>query len=147
MKKAELKNKLTPEQYHVTQENGTEPPFANAYWNNHEPGIYVDVVTGKPLFSSTDKFDSGTGWPSFTKPINPAMVEEHSDTGFGMTRVEARSKDSDSHLGHVFPDGPRDQGGMRYCINSASLRFVPLSKLDAEGLGEYKKLFEKTPKK
>lgn len=143
MKKEELKQKLTPQQYHVTQEGGTEPPFANTYWNNHEPGIYVDVVTGRPLFSSTDKFDSGTGWPSFTKPIDPSMVEEKQDTTYGMTRVEARSKDSDSHLGHVFPDGPADQGGMRYCINSASLRFVPLSKLDEEGLGPYKKLFEK----
>jgi peptide methionine sulfoxide reductase msrA/msrB len=136
----ELKKKLTAEQYRVTQECGTEPPFHNAYWDNHEDGIYVDVVSGEPLFSSLDKFDSGSGWPSFTRPLEPNIVEKK-DVSHGMVRVEVRSKDADSHLGHVFDDGPSDQGGLRYCINSASLRFVPAAKLTAEGYGAYAKLF------
>jgi peptide methionine sulfoxide reductase msrA/msrB len=137
----ELEKKLTPEQFTVTQSCGTEPPFRNAYWDNHEPGIYVDVVSGEPLFSSLDKFDSGTGWPSFTKPL-AANVTEKSDVSHGMVRTEVRSKNADSHLGHVFPDGPRDRGGMRYCINSASLRFIPASQLEAEGYGQYAQLFD-----
>ncbi|HET9553089.1 MAG TPA: bifunctional methionine sulfoxide reductase B/A protein [Anaeromyxobacteraceae bacterium] len=136
---AALRQRLTPEQYHVTQECGTEPPFRNAYWNNHEPGIYVDVVTGEPLFSSTDKFDSGSGWPSFTRPLAP-NVEEKRDRSLGMDRTEVRSKGG-SHLGHVFTDGPPAEGGLRYCINSASLRFVPASRLEAEGYGQYARLF------
>jgi peptide methionine sulfoxide reductase msrA/msrB len=122
-----LKAKLTPEQYHVTRENGTEPPFHNAYWNTHEEGVYVDIITGEPLFDSKDKFDSGTGWPSFTKPIKKDVLIEKTDREFGMTRTEVRSKSSDSHLGHVFPDGPKPTG-LRYCINSAALRFVPKPK-------------------
>ncbi len=135
-----LKQKLTPEQYRVTQECGTEPPFRNAYWDNHEAGIYVDVVSGEPLFSSVDKFDSGSGWPSFTRPLEPNVTEK-TDATLGMVRVEVRSKNADSHLGHVFPDGPRDRGGLRYCINSASLRFVPAARLEAEGYGQYAALF------
>ncbi|NDF13087.1 MAG: peptide-methionine (R)-S-oxide reductase [Proteobacteria bacterium] len=134
--------KLSSEQFHVTQENGTEPPFKNAYWDNHKEGIYVDVVSGEPLFSSTDKFDSGTGWPSFTKPISKEFISEHKDVTFGMTRVEVRSQNADSHLGHVFDDGPRDKGGMRYCINSASLRFIPKADLEKEGYGAYLPLFK-----
>ena len=136
----ELKKKLSAEQFHVTQECGTEPPFQNAYWNNHEDGIYVDVVSGEPLFSSKDKFDSGTGWPSFTKPLEQNVAEKK-DITFGMTRIEVRSKGGDSHLGHLFDDGPSDKGGLRYCINSASLRFVPAARLEAEGYGKYAALF------
>ena len=140
---ADLREKLTPEQYHVTQMCGTEPPFQNAYWNEHRDGIYVDVVSGEPLFSSLDKFDSGTGWPSFTKPIDKTHVAEKADRTLGMERTEVRSSGSDSHLGHLFEDGPRDKGGMRYCINSAALRFIPVEKLKDEGYGEYLALFGK----
>jgi methionine-R-sulfoxide reductase len=136
----DLRSKLTPMQYEVTQCSATEPPFRNEFWNHHEPGIYVDVVSGEPLFASTDKFDSGTGWPSFTRPIEPANVSEHEDRALGMRRVEVRSAGGDSHLGHVFPDGP-GPSGLRYCINSASLRFIPVSQLEAEGYGAYRKLF------
>ena len=136
----ELKKKLTQEQFHVTQECGTEPAFRNAYWNNHEAGLYVDVVSGEVLFSSLDKFDSGTGWPSFTRPLEPNVVEKVDGT-HGRERTEVRSKRADSHLGHVFPDGPTDTGGLRYCINSASLRFVPVAKLEVEGYGRYLSLF------
>jgi methionine-R-sulfoxide reductase len=132
---------LSPEQYKVTQKNGTERPFTGEYWDNHEPGIYVDVVSGEPLFASVDKFDSGTGWPSFTKPIEADHVVEKRDRSLFMLRTEVRSAHGDSHLGHVFNDGPRSEGGLRYCINSASLRFIHLDDLDAEGYGDYKKLF------
>jgi peptide methionine sulfoxide reductase msrA/msrB len=136
----DLQKKLSPLQYHVTQQCGTEPPFRNEYWDNHAPGIYVDVVSGEPLFSSTDKFDSGTGWPSFTKPIDKGALTEKKDVTHGMIRTEVRSKGGDSHLGHVFTDGP-GPNGLRYCINSASLRFIPVESLEGEGYGEYKKLF------
>ncbi|MCD1624899.1 peptide-methionine (R)-S-oxide reductase MsrB [Seohaeicola saemankumensis] len=128
---------LTPEQFWVTQESGTERPGTGKLLRNKEPGIYVDVVSGEPLFASSDKYDSGCGWPSFTKPIEPAHVTELSDNSLGMQRVEVRSTYGDSHLGHVFPDGPRDRGGLRYCINSASLRFVHRDDMEAEGYGEY----------
>ncbi|WP_404457816.1 peptide-methionine (S)-S-oxide reductase MsrA [Sutcliffiella horikoshii] len=137
----DLKKKLTPMQYEVTQNNGTEPPFKNEFWNHTEEGIYVDIVSGEPLFSSLDKYDAGCGWPSFTKPINKEQVKEEMDVSHRMVRTEVRSKEGDSHLGHVFEDGPVDKGGLRYCINSAALRFIPVSQLETEGYGEYKKLF------
>jgi len=134
-------NALSPEQYQVTQKNGTERPFTGEYWDNHEPGIYVDVVSGEPLFASTDKFESGSGWPSFTRPVDPANVISKRDFSHLMVRTEVRSAHGDSHLGHVFNDGPREAGGLRYCINSASLRFIHLDDLEAEGYGEYTTLF------
>lgn len=139
----ELKKLLSPEQYRIMKENGTERPFANEYWNNKAAGIYVDRISGEPLFSSTDKFDSGTGWPSFTQPIQKEMVQSKRDTSHGMERIEVRSKSSDSHLGHVFNDGPADRGGLRYCINSASLKFIPAEDLSKEGYEEFQYLFEK----
>jgi methionine-R-sulfoxide reductase len=145
-KNPEAVTRLSPEQYRVTQKDGTERPFANAYWDNKEPGIYVDVVSGEPLFASVNKFDSGSGWPSFTRPIEPENVIENHDTSHGMTRTEVRSTHGDSHLGHVFPDGPRDAGGLRYCINSASLRFVPFDELEREGYSAYRKLFDRQQK-
>ena len=129
--------RLTPEQYRVTQENATERPGSGEYLDNHEPGIYVDIVSGEPLFASADKFESGCGWPSFTKPIVPAHVKELKDSSHGMVRTEVRSAGGDSHLGHVFPDGPADRGGLRYCINSASLRFVHRDDMEAAGYGDY----------
>jgi methionine-R-sulfoxide reductase len=138
----DLQKKLTPEQYRVTQQCGTEPPFHNAYWNNHEPGIYVDVVSGEPLFTSLDKFDSGSGWPSFTKPVEGVKITEKTDSSHGMARTEVRSPKAGSHLGHVFPDGPAPTG-LRYCINSASLRFIPVADLEKEGYGKYREQFIK----
>lgn len=138
--------RLTPEQFRVTQQSATERPFQNAFWDHDEPGIYVDIVSGEPLFSSLDKFESGCGWPSFTKPLEAENVEERSDMSHGMVRTEVRSSHADSHLGHVFDDGPQNQGGLRYCINSAALRFIPLDELESEGYGEYRKLFENKEK-
>ena len=136
--------RLTDAQYQVTQQDGTEPAFRNEFWDNHEPGLYVDVVSGEPLFASVNKYDSQSGWPSFTVPVEPGNVVELQDSDYGMIRTEVRSAHGDSHLGHVFPDGPKDQGGLRYCINSAALRFVPVADLEREGYGEYLKLFETT---
>lgn len=143
MMNEDLKKKLTPLQYAVTQEDATERAFDNEFWDHKEVGLYVDIVSGEPLFTSLDKFDSGCGWPSFTRPIHERAVTEHDDRKFSMRRVEVRSSKADSHLGHVFPDGPRDKGGLRYCINSASLRFIPFSELESEGYSEYKSLFLK----
>lgn len=138
----EALGRLTPRQRAVTQDDATEPPFDNEYWNSKEPGIYVDVVSGEPLFASVHKFDSRTGWPSFTIPIEPDNVVERSDTSHGMVRTEVRSAHGNSHLGHLFDDGPADAGGMRYCINSASLRFIAAENLEAEGYGQYAHLFD-----
>ncbi|MDX3886274.1 peptide-methionine (R)-S-oxide reductase MsrB [Edaphosphingomonas haloaromaticamans] len=129
--------RLSPEQFRVTQQSGTEAPGTGEYLHNHEAGIYVDIVSGEPLFASSDKYESGCGWPSFTKPIEPANVAELRDTSHGMVRTEVRSAHGDSHLGHVFPDGPRDRGGLRYCINSAALRFIPRAEMEAQGYGAY----------
>jgi peptide-methionine (R)-S-oxide reductase len=146
-KNADAIARLSPEQYRVTQQSGTEHPFSNEFWDHHEPGLYVDIVSGEPLFTSLDKFDSHCGWPSFTKPVEAENVEEISDVSHGMVRTEVRSANGDSHLGHVFDDGPRAAGGLRYCINSASLRFIPVEDLESEGYGGYSKLFEATKEK
>ncbi len=139
---ADALSRLTPLQYRVTQQDGTEPAFRNEYWNTHDAGLYVDIVSGQPLFSSTDKYDSGTGWPSFTRPIAPEAITTRVDRSLFMKRVEVRSSGADSHLGHVFDDGPREAGGLRYCMNSAALRFVPVDRLEAEGYGAYRHLFD-----
>lgn len=141
-KTSEALERLSPEQRRVTQESGTERPFENQFWNYEQPGLYVDIVSGEPLFTSLDKFHSDCGWPSFTKPVESANVVEHSDSTHGMTRTEVRSTHADSHLGHVFPDGPRAAGGLRYCINSASLKFIPLDELESAGYGSYHQLFQ-----
>ena len=141
-KDAQAISRLNAKQYQVTQEGATEPAFRNEFWDNKESGIYVNVVSGEPLFASANKYDSGSGWPSFTVPIDKANVVERSDSSYGMVRTEVRSAHGDSHLGHVFPDGPASEGGMRYCINSAALRFIPLSDLEREGYGEFRALFE-----
>ncbi|WP_315118644.1 peptide-methionine (R)-S-oxide reductase MsrB [uncultured Clostridium sp.] len=138
----ELKRSLTPLQYKVTQESATERAFENEYWNNKKEGLYVDICSGEPLFSSNDKFDSGCGWPSFAKPVDESTITKKEDLSYNMRRIEVKSKSADSHLGHVFKDGPRDRGGLRYCINSASLKFIPVDDLEKEGYGEYLKLFE-----
>jgi peptide-methionine (R)-S-oxide reductase len=140
-KNPEAISHLSPEQHDVTQRNGTERPFKNAYWDHKDPGLYVDVVSGEPLFTSMDKFDSDCGWPSFTKPVDAENVVEKRDTSHGIIRTEVRSSSGDSHLGHVFLDGPREAGGLRYCINSASLRFIPVDRLESEGYGSYRHLF------
>jgi peptide-methionine (R)-S-oxide reductase len=146
-KDADAISRLSKEQFRVTQQSATERPFENAYWDHDAPGLYVDIVSGEPLFSSLDKFDSDCGWPSFTKPVDPENVDERSDNTHGMSRTEVRSTHADSHLGHVFDDGPKAAGGLRYCINSASLRFIPLDELESEGYGEYVKLFESKEEK
>ncbi|MTI66144.1 MAG: peptide-methionine (R)-S-oxide reductase MsrB [Firmicutes bacterium] len=146
MSDKELKEKLTDIQYKVTQENGTEKPFSNEYYDNFKEGLYVDIVTGEALFTSKDKYDSGCGWPSFTKPISEDTLKEKKDLSHNMLRTEVRSKKGDSHLGHVFNDGPKNKGGLRYCINSASLKFIPVKDLEKEGYGEYLKLFKEDSK-
>ena len=140
-KTTEAVSKLTSKQYKVTQEDATEPAFTGEYWDNHEQGLYVDIVSGEPLFASIDKFESGSGWPSFTVPVDPANIVEKTDRSWGMKRTEVRSKHGDSHLGHLFDDGPRDRGGLRYCINSAAMRFVPVGELEAAGYGSFTQLF------
>ncbi|BDZ30937.1 peptide-methionine (R)-S-oxide reductase MsrB [Lactiplantibacillus sp. WILCCON 0030] len=142
MDKAELKKKLTAEQYAVTQTGATERPFTGKYDNFYEAGLYVDIVSGEPLFTSLDKYDAGCGWPSFTKPVQPSQLSQHDDDSYGMHRTEVLSQKAQSHLGHVFTDGPRDQGGLRYCINSAALKFIPVSELAVAGYGQYQSLFK-----